>query len=235
MFRPSNIPRNPAYLFTYIDNGTEIKPSGLAKVLGVTLNTKLDFSEFVTKKLQVCNMHLRNLRNVKEALPQKVKIQLVTQIIFTTLDYCNVLLITAPQYVTQRLQVIMNNAVRFITGLKRREHISEFLFKLHILPINFRIRFKAALIAHKIVNKSAPEYLGNIFPTFVPTTTISLRTACGRDTLMLNTSSKHSPLYAQLVEEWNSLPYYLRASLRTTEFKKQLKTFYFKKAFPQFM
>ena len=142
MFMPSNTTNKPENLFTYKDSTTEIKPSSSVKLLGVTLTTKMDFNEFVTKKIQVCNMHLRNLRNVKEAIPHKIKLQLVTQFIFTTLDYCNILLINAPKFVTKRLQVTMNNAVRFVFRLKRREHISEFLFKLHILPINFQIRLK---------------------------------------------------------------------------------------------
>ena len=161
MFMPSNTTNKPENLFTYKDSTTEIKPSSSAKVLGVTLTTKMDFNEFVTKKIQVCNMHLRNLRNVKEAIPHKVKLQLVTQFIFSTLDYCNILLINAPKFVTKRLQVTMNNAVRFVFGLKRREHISEFLFKLHILPINFRIRFKASLMAYKIENSSTGGVLLN--------------------------------------------------------------------------
>ena len=135
----------------------------MVKVLGVTMGTKLEFNEFVTKKIQVCNMHLRNLRNVKEAIPHMVKLQLITQLIFSTLDYCNVLLICAPKYVTNRIQVTMNNGVRFIFGLKRRDHVSEFLFKLHVLPVYFRIRFKSNLIAHKIVTISSPHYIREIF------------------------------------------------------------------------
>ena len=81
----------------------------------------------------------------------------------------------------------------------------------------------------------APEYLCNIFATFKPTTEISLRTGCGRDSFMLRTSINDPPIYSQLISEWNSLPYYIRASLSLTKFKKELKAFYFKKAFSQFV
>ena len=235
VFMPGSLKKNPKLAFSFNDGETVIKASGMAKILGVTLDKDMNFSEFATKKVQVCNMHLRNLRNIKESLSQKVKALLVSQLILSTLDYCNALLICVPKYIIKRLQVTMNNSIRFIFGLKRRDHISEYLFKLHILPMEYRVRFKVSLIAHKIVNGFAPEYLSEIFKTYTPSTTINLRANCGRDSLMLDSCFGHPPLFENLVSEWNSLPYFIRATIPTVDFKKHLKTFYFKKAFPQFI
>ena len=52
---------------------------------------------------------------------------------------------------------------------------------------------------------------------------------------MLNSCFSHPPLFEHLVSEWNSLPYFIRATISTESFKTHLKTFYFKKAFPQFI
>ena len=61
------------------------------------------------------------------------------------------------------LQVVMNNAVRFILDVGKRAHITPHLKKLHFLPVKQRILYKLCLIAFKVINKTAPLYLNDIF------------------------------------------------------------------------
>ena len=205
------------------------------KVLGVTLNRNLDFKDFAIKKIQACNLHLRNLRSIRQCLPYNIKVLLITQTILSIMDYCNSLLICSPNYIIDRLQVVMNNAVRFVFGLKRTDHISHFLFKLHFLPVIYRVRFKLSLTAYKITRRLAPNYFDEIFQLYTPTTSISLRPGCGRDALTLTTQYNNSPLFTKLSTEWNKLPLDLRSTNSLETFKGKLKTFYFRQAFPDFV
>ena len=129
----------------------------------------------------------------------------------------------------------MNNAIRFIYNLKRTDHITEFQFKLHVLPIIFRVRFKLSLIAYKIARGLAPHYFNDIYDMYSPTTAMSLRPGRGRDTLMLTVCNDRSLLFSKLTSEWNSLSLELRSTNTIDLFKRKLKTFYFRQAFPDYV
>ena len=89
------------------------------------------------------------------------------------------------------------------------------------------------LVCFKCLHGLAPEYLRNILEIYKPTR--ALRSA--QDNLILKKpvmnyksyGEKSFYFYGPLV--WNSLPYSLRSIDTLDSFKKQLKTFLFKKAF----
>ena len=158
LFKPNAFTANIESFNLNDENGL-IQPSDTAKLLGVTLSQKLNFVEFVQKKIQICNLHLRNLRSVRNCIPHKAKVILVTNLIFSNIDYCNGLLLCSPGYLITKLQRTLNKAIRFVFNIKREEHITPYLFKLHILPLFYRIKFKMSLIAYKMSRNIAPAYL----------------------------------------------------------------------------
>ena len=220
------------------DGGKIVHAENTAKLLGVVIGPSLNFSEFATKKIQTCNFHLSNLRAIKKSIPQNIRILLVTNLICSTLDYCNSLLICSPKYVIDRLQVTLNDAVRFIFDVRRREHISPYLYKLHILPVLYRIKFKVSLIAFKVMNGMAPLYLTDKAPTFQPRCDKPKRQGCGRDEFMFDCNlslMKSKTWLSKMVCEWNLLPLALRLSKNIEQFKSRLKAHYFELAFEKFV
>jgi hypothetical protein len=218
-----------------LDNSI-IQPSSIVKVLGVTLGSKLNLEEFITRKVQICNYQLKNFNNIKHSLPQDTKMLLVNNMIISVLDYCNSLLICTPDCYIRPLEKVLNKAVRFICGLRlrTRNHITPYLFKLHILPIKFRIRFKISLTAFKIVRNLAPLYLKENFQMFKRGSACNLRHGIGRDELMFDINldqQKKTTIYTSLIIEWNSLPLEIRKITQLERFKVQLKTYYFREAF----
>ena len=95
--------------------------------------------------------------------------------------------------------------------------------------------YKLCIFAHKIINKTAPLYLLDLYELYSPTTTIFLRTGVGRDVFMLKSSNESLPqkcIFICLLETWNKLPLSLRILNPIAKFKKHLnKTYFFKKAF----
>jgi hypothetical protein len=143
LFKPEKQTMTPELLSLKLNIENEVvKPSTSAKILGVTIGTKFNFKEFISNKIRTCNFHLRNLKNIKRCLSEDIRIQLVTTLILSTLDYCNSLLAFLPGCHIYPLQKMMNKTVRVIFNLKYDEHIMPFLFKLHFLPIKLRIKFK---------------------------------------------------------------------------------------------
>ena len=129
-------------------------------------------------------------------------------------------------------QVVMNNAVRFILDVSKRAHITPHLKKLHFLPVKQRILYKLCLLAYKIMNNTAPQYLLDIFHCFQPTTTMPLRqtTETERDihlmTYMNNIELTNKCVFQRLISSWNSLPLSLRITDSLDSFKRELKIFY---------
>ena len=66
----------------------------------------------------------------------------------------------------QKLQVVQNAAARLLTGVRKYQHISPTLAKLHWLPICFRIDFKVLMLTYKALNVLGPRYLAErLLPT----------------------------------------------------------------------
>ena len=60
------------------------------------------------------------------------------------------------------LQRVLYVAVRPVTGLGPRDHITEKMIELHWLPIEHRIKFKLCLIMHATVSRRCPYYIREV-------------------------------------------------------------------------
>ena len=159
-----------------------INPSPTVKLLGVTLGQGKMFNQFITRKILSCNYHIRNLKTIRHCLPKKKLI--FNSYIIPKLDYCNSLLLCSSNCDILSLQRSMNRAVRYVFNLAPRDRVSSSLFELHVLPVFYRIRFKACLIAYKIIYPMAPKYLQDNFSSYDSQHQFNLRESTGRDTLM---------------------------------------------------
>ena len=198
------------------------------------LGDDCNFTSFISAKAQKCNFILRNLTNLKECLTFNSKVTLVTNLILSSLDYCNCVLAWATDEAIKPLTLALNRSVRFIFKLKRRDHITEYLYKLHFLPIRHRIKFKLCIMAFKVVNGLSPGYLIDEFKMFEATTTANLRVGVGRDNRMFDCTlaqRRQKTIKTKLILDWNDLPYEMRKETSIEIFKSKLKTYYFRKAF----
>ena len=136
--------------------GSTILPSYTAKNLGVTLDSNMSMITYINAITSRGYFYLHNFYKVADKLTYDLKVQLVTTYILPLLDYCNVLLFSATKVDRAKLQKLLNNAVRFIFNLngkrKRKFHITPYLKKLHILPIESRIIYKLCLYVYKSIH-----------------------------------------------------------------------------------
>ena len=88
--------------------------------------------------------------------------------------------------------------------------------------------YKCALFTYKTLNSLSPDYLLDIFK-LKDVRHEGLRTST--DILLLKYPTNSNSVYAKIVKFWNELPSELRYQTNIIKFTKDLKTFYFKKAF----
>src|SRR3989442_11909020 len=203
-------------------------PVSSARNLGVIFQSDLSFDEHISNVCRSSFFHIRQLRQFRPSLDLNSSIQLANALVSSKLCYCNSLFYGLPDTSINRLQRVQNSLARVIfPSLKRSDHITPTLVKLHWLPIHKRIKFEIATITFNVLKNKQPSYLLDLLQPHNPQ--ISLRSS---DKFLLNTPKIKTALASRSFchaapSIWNSLPFGLRNSSSLHSFTTQLKTHLF--------
>ena len=85
--------------------------------------------------------------------------RLVSAIVLSWVDYCNVALARLPASSLAPLQRVLNAAARFVADPHPRDHVTATLGDLHWLPIKTRITYQLCTLMHASVYGAAPVYI----------------------------------------------------------------------------
>jgi hypothetical protein len=189
----------------------------------------------VQRTVSQCFAALRQLRQIRRLLPTTTFQSLVVALIHTRLDYGNSVLVGLPAYLVRRLQSVLNAAARLVYNLKRSDHISDALVSLHWLRAPERIKYKVAVLTYKVINGSAPRYLGTFERIADQPGRQRLRSAATNRLLVpsvrLSTvGSRAFPVAGPQV--WNDLPDEVTSASSLSVFRQRLKTFLFRLSYP---
>jgi hypothetical protein len=113
----------------------------------------------ITKTCSTAYYFLHNIRRIRKYLTHHTTQILVHALVIGRIDYCNYLFYGLPKTQTKKLQRVQNMAARLITNSPRYCHITPILYRLHWLPIEYRIKFKILLITFKAIHDLAPDYI----------------------------------------------------------------------------
>ena len=127
---------------------------------------------------------------------------------------------------------MQNAAARLISFTRKCDHISPILYNLHWLPVEQRIDYKILLITFKILNGTSPSYLSNLIEPYKPSRFLRSSSAnlLFKPSFNLKFYGRRSFSFAA-PELWNSIPENVRGAKSICIFKKEIKTWLFKKAF----
>ena len=221
-----------------LSDNRPLSSSSSVKSLGVLIDDKFSLVNHINNVVSVCYCNLRNLGRIASKLCMKLKIQLIHSMILSHLDYCNALFYGLPGYLLNKLTKVLYAAVRFVFSFKfsqRRCHMLPFLKSLHILPINFRVKFKVALLVFKCLKSCAPKYLQQLVMLRKPSSVYHFRNNCDNfliEKTLEPTYVKYKSAFSySSATVWNSLPLSVREADSIAQFKSQLKSYYFELAF----
>jgi len=113
----------------------------------------------ITHALSSCYSALRQIRSIMPSLSSHALNALVTAVVHSRLDYCNVVFAGLPACDIQRLQSVLNTAVRLVAGLSRPDHAFSLLRDRHWLPVKQRVEYKLFMMVHRCLYGDAPSYM----------------------------------------------------------------------------
>jgi len=165
------------------------------------------------------------VRSADMYLPPHSRVALV----HCRLDYGNGVLVGIPAHLMRRLQSVLNAAARLIFNLKRSDHITDALVRLHWLRVPERIQYKTAVLSYKVLHDTAPRYLGPLTRVADIPGRRALRSACTDrpevPCYKLSTiGGRAFPVAASQI--WNSLTDTVVSASTPRSFQYQLKTFF---------
>lgn len=216
--------------------GEYIKPQICVKNLGVFIDRDMCMQEQVKNVCRSCYASIFSIGRIRKFLDEEnVKI-LVHAFVTCKLDSLNALLfgVSDKSRSLGKLQMILNTSARLIFKLKKYDRISNVLMGLHWLPVEARIDYKILLLTFKALNGQGPQYLVDLlhFKQYRRSTRAS------SDHLTLEIPQTRLPSLGDRsfsftsATLWNSLPFDIRASQSVSAFKSNLKTFLFKRSYP---
>ena len=186
-----------------------VSSASSVKIVGVTFDAQLSFTDHVSEICRACNFHLRALSHIRRSLDIPTANMIATSIISSRLDYCNSLLAGISDFNLQRLQRLQNRAAKIVTN-SWRTPTESLLHQLHWLPVSNRIDFKIATLTFKTLTTQQPSYLHDLLTPY--SSNRSLRSS-GQHLLTVprsSTSIQSKAFSSYAPRLWNQLPQSLR-------------------------
>ena len=190
---------------------SSIVPVTSVKNLGSWFDKNMSMTTHITKVCKAASFHLYNIRRIRKYLTSESTHCLVRATVIGRIDYCNSLLFKIPAVHIAKLQRIQNSAARLVYYIPRFEHITPVLYRLHWLPVSFRIEYKVLILTYKAIHGHAPPYILDLIRTR-ERTNYNLRSSshsCYYNLIMLQKQNKKLGDRAFQVASpglWNGLP-----------------------------
>lgn len=208
--------------------GVQIDYSSKVKNLGVFFDNQLSWTGHINDISRRVNFSFQSLKRLQKFLPLETKITLAQTLLLPLLDYADVCFLDATEELLNKLERLQNLCIRFIFGLRKFDHISEFRSQLKWLPIRRRLDLHVVSFLYNILfNPLSPSYLRERFNFLVPR-----GEPCRSSmSLLLRTPNHSSSRYGgsftvRAVNLWNSIPHAIRASPSLNIFKARVKEHY---------
>lgn len=187
------------------------------KLLGVYLDSMLNFNAQVNSMISACHLKMKGIRRIRHLMSCQDAETFVRAVILSKLNYCNVLFLNLSSANMNKLQKLQNSAVRLIYNLAPRTSVSDKYQELKLLRIDQCIVFSCLVFVHKFFLGQLPQCICNL---------LDIQSATDRLLCVKYFSSSYAKKSFSFCAPryWNKLPLDLRLTDNTSMFKGRLKT-----------
>ena len=156
MGREGSIPTSIQLSDTFIETTNEIN------VLGINLDSKLNFNSYVKKICSRASLQINALRRVGKYLDTDGRLRIYKSFIRANFSYNPVTWIFCGKANSEKLEKLQERALRFVYSDNITPY-SKLLTKANLLSLSlFRLRF-LAIEVYKCVTKANPQFMRDMF------------------------------------------------------------------------
>ena len=145
-------------------NGTVIPYSSSVKDLGFLIDQNLSWQPQVNEVGRRIVSRIHSLKRLQQFIPIATKIHLCQTLLLPLLDYGDVCYLDLTEDRLNKLERLQNVCIRYIFGLRKYDHISEFRSQLNWLEIRDRRNLHILCLLFNILKSPcSPTYLKSRF------------------------------------------------------------------------
>lgn len=200
--------------------GSNINIVNQANNLGVTFNNRLMWDDHISAATGKTYGVLRNVYITQQFTPQNIRMLLAKTYLIPKLFYSCELFCNCGSEAMSRLRIAFNSIVRYVFGLRRRDHVSA--FAKQILGVSFEnyLKIRTLICLHKIIYTQSPQYLFNILRF--------CRSGRGKQLIQMRHKKRMSNqhFFVNAIRLWNNLPNNIQMIGNKGLFKTSLYTFF---------
>lgn len=212
-------------------NGMKLNYSDRVKNLGICFDSTLSWSPQIAEISRRMFAATGSLYRLRKVLPMDTKIALAHTLLLPILDYADSCYSNVTEEQLNKLERLQNLCIRFIFGLRKYDHVSQYRTRLKWLSIRLRRNWHILSLLYSILfNPVTPHYLKERF-MFLGESNSNSYSLRSTDNLQLIIPTHSSSFYSksfsvQAVRLWNSLPTSIRCAQSLPIFKNLVKAHY---------
>ena len=161
VFSPRKKPGQIAYDVDVKMGGHTIAKTSSYKYLGVIIDDKLNWDLHLAKVCKKLSSVCGILSKVRYYTNQKTRLLLYNSLVASRLGYATLCWSTASNHLLQKVRVLQNRIVRYVTFTKTRRRLMPVYINHNILPLDKIIELKKSVFMFDVHNNLLPEVYSN--------------------------------------------------------------------------
>ena len=204
-------------------NGVILQPVDTAKCLRFYIDRKLSWEFHINTIIKKINFLIRTLYHSNLYFPRHIRSNVAHSILMSQLTYGIEIFAGTNASNLNNLQICLNNIVRYVYKVSRRDHISEFVSDFLGCSFKKFISFRCIFLLYKILYFKQPNYLFQKFNFSRSTRVRNLIIPYFRTNIMANS------FLVRVIVLWNQ---YVPSSFRNIpihpfKFRRKFKEFFY--------
>lgn len=209
----------PEYISLNIEN-SPLEIVTKSKNLGVIFNNRLTWRDHIVSAIGNTSSALRNLYVSQKYTPIKIRLLLAKTYLVPKLLYACEIFSSCTSDMFRKLNATFNNITRYIFGLKRRDHVSNYAKSIYGVTFENLLGIRQLISLHRIIYHAKPSYLYN-YLRFA-------RSSRGCQLIQIRHEKSLSEkfFFISAIRLWNQLPSRIQIISNDTQFKSNIFNFF---------
>ena len=178
--------------------------------VGVIIDSKFTWKPQIEAVAKRVNRAIYSLQFFRHFTSFNLRKQLVSALALCYLDYCSLVYSNISDELRLKLQRLQNKCIRYVTGLRRDDHVTPARRQLNWLTTDMRRMYFSAIIIYIACRIGQPSYLAELFEKRVYTRPVRGDVIPELKLPKLSTVTGRSSLSYKAVKFWNELPNRIR-------------------------